>query len=70
MQLRQTSGRYNSVMDGIRKIINDEGFKGLYKGISSKLLQSVLNAAFLFMCKEALFKYTLQLISRVQKRIK
>ncbi|CAJ0916062.1 16188_t:CDS:2 [Entrophospora sp. SA101] len=44
MQLRQTSkgnGRYHSVLDGIKKIIESEGIKGLYKGISSKLLQSL-----------------------------
>ncbi|KAI9292401.1 mitochondrial carrier [Neoconidiobolus thromboides FSU 785] len=62
MQLRQSntdeSLRYESVWDGMRKIIRNEGVSGLYKGIQSKLLQSILNAAFLFMAKEALFDYT------------
>ncbi|CAG8503675.1 9395_t:CDS:10 [Cetraspora pellucida] len=61
MQLRQSSkesSRYNSVMDGVRKIIQNEGVNGLYKGITYKLLQSVLTAAFLFMYKEAFFAYS------------
>lgn len=65
MQLRQSSDdsiRYDSVFDGLRKIIKREGVQGLYKGIQSKLLQSVLTAAILFMAKEALFEYTLRLL--------
>ena len=64
MQLRQSeSARYKSTWDGFRKIIANEGYGGLYKGIASKLLQSVLTAAFLFMYKEALFKYTVAFLS-------
>jgi len=66
MQLRQSNDdsiRYNSVFDGLRKIIKKEGVQGLYKGIQSKLLQSVLTAAILFMAKEALFEYTLRLLN-------
>ncbi|CAG8530565.1 8145_t:CDS:10 [Ambispora leptoticha] len=48
MQLRQSHDsktRYDSTLDGIRKIVTNEGIGGLYKGINSKLLQSVLTAA-------------------------
>lgn len=78
MQLRQSSDdtiRYDSVFDGLRKIVKREGIQGLYKGIQSKLLQSVLTAAILFMAKEALFEYTLLLLhtlrpnSRTKQRI-
>ena len=60
MQLRQGTDqrtRYNSVMDGFRKILQHEGVNGLYKGISSKLLQSVLTAAILFSAKEEFYNY-------------
>ncbi|RHZ44454.1 hypothetical protein Glove_724g1 [Diversispora epigaea] len=64
MQLRQsTNARYRSVYDGLQKIIRDEGFGGLYKGFISKVIQSVLTAAFLFMYKEALFKYSVAFLS-------
>ncbi|KAI8391541.1 mitochondrial carrier domain-containing protein [Radiomyces spectabilis] len=49
--------RYTSIWDGFQKIIASEGIAGLYKGISSKIVQSVLTAAFLFMAKEALFDW-------------
>ena len=35
-------------MDGILTIIREEGVEGLYKGVGSKLMQSVLTAAILF----------------------
>ncbi|KAJ2537443.1 hypothetical protein EV175_006724, partial [Coemansia sp. RSA 1933] len=61
MQLKQSKNaneRYSSLMDGLRKVIANEGIAGLYKGIESKIIQSVLTASFLFMSKEALFSYT------------
>lgn len=40
--------RYKSALDGILTIIREEGVEGLYKGVASKLMQSVLTAAILF----------------------
>ncbi|KAJ2827610.1 hypothetical protein GGI24_002603 [Coemansia furcata] len=65
MQLKQSKNegeRYDSLADGLRKVIAQEGIAGLYKGIESKLLQSVLTASFLFMSKEALFSYAVKLL--------
>ncbi|KAJ2746007.1 hypothetical protein GGI20_001709 [Coemansia sp. BCRC 34301] len=65
MQLKQSKNegeRYSSLADGLRKVIAQEGIAGLYKGIESKLLQSVLTASFLFMSKEALFSYAVKLL--------
>ncbi|KAI9472759.1 hypothetical protein LPJ78_001456 [Coemansia sp. RSA 989] len=65
MQLKQSKNeneRYKSLVDGLRKVIATEGIAGLYKGIESKLLQSVLTASFLFMSKEALFSYAIKLL--------
>ncbi|KAI8806450.1 mitochondrial carrier domain-containing protein [Cladochytrium replicatum] len=59
MQLKQSASseaRYNSVMDGLNKILKNEGVKGLYKGIETKLLQSVLTSAFTFAFKEFFFE--------------
>lgn len=57
MQLKEKdeNERYKSLADSFRKIIRTEGFSGLYKGIGSKLFQSVLSAAFLFAFKEEMF---------------
>ncbi|KAL1928953.1 hypothetical protein VTP01DRAFT_2012 [Rhizomucor pusillus] len=58
MQISQKAEeRYSSIWDGFTKIIANEGVGGLYKGISSKIVQSVLTAAFLFMAKEMLFDW-------------
>ncbi|KAJ1508407.1 hypothetical protein HMI55_000391, partial [Coelomomyces lativittatus] len=66
MQLRQSksddSARYKSVLDGFNKIIHREGIKGLYKGIESKLLQSILTAALLFTAKEKFFATAVRLL--------
>ncbi|KAJ2800270.1 hypothetical protein H4R21_003244, partial [Coemansia helicoidea] len=71
MQLKQSKNeneRYASLADGLRKVIAQEGVAGLYKGIESKLLQSVLTASFLFMSKEALFSYAVKLLILIGAR--
>ncbi len=63
MQLKQDAkAKYSSLTDGFRKIIKNEGVNGLYKGIESKLMQSVLTAAFLFALKEELFGVAVKLL--------
>jgi adenine nucleotide transporter 17 len=56
MQLKQK--HKISTYEALRKIINDEGIAGLYKGLGSKLAQSVLTAAILFWAKESLVDVT------------
>jgi adenine nucleotide transporter 17 len=55
---QQGDEQYDSILDGFKKIIASEGVTGLYKGISSKIVQSVLSAAFLFLAKEVLFDWS------------
>ncbi|KAK4520267.1 uncharacterized protein ATC70_008400 [Mucor velutinosus] len=55
---QQGEEKYSSILDGFKKIIATEGVTGLYKGISSKIVQSVLSAAFLFLAKEVLFDWS------------
>ncbi|KAG0222899.1 hypothetical protein BGW42_003542 [Actinomortierella wolfii] len=66
MQLKQSDDakeRYTSIMDGFRKIVKYEGVAGLYKGIESKLLQSILTASFLFMAQASLVEYVAKLLT-------
>ncbi|KAF8914575.1 mitochondrial carrier [Mucidula mucida] len=50
--------RYKSSLDGILTIIREEGLEGLYKGVGSKLLQSVLTAAILFAGQKRIYEMT------------
>lgn len=48
----------------IRRIVKEEGYAGLYKGIGPKVTQSVLTAAFLFAFKDVLYEQTVRLRQR------
>jgi solute carrier family 25 (peroxisomal adenine nucleotide transporter), member 17 len=50
--------KYKSSVDGLKTIIEEEGFGGLYKGAGSKLTQSVLTAAFLFAAQRRIYEIT------------
>lgn len=50
--------RYKSSLDGLLTILKEEGVEGLYKGIGSKLVQSVLTAAILFACQRRIYELT------------
>ncbi|XP_050211175.1 peroxisomal nicotinamide adenine dinucleotide carrier [Mercurialis annua] len=55
---------YEGTLDAILKMIRYEGFNGFYKGMSTKIFQSVLAAAVLFMVKEELVRGTRFLLTR------
>ncbi|KAL9270134.1 Peroxisomal nicotinamide adenine dinucleotide carrier-like protein [Drosera capensis] len=55
---------YKGTADAIRKMIRYEGFSGFYKGMSTKIMQSVLAAAILFMVKEELVKGVTLLLAK------
>ncbi|OCH94540.1 mitochondrial carrier [Obba rivulosa] len=57
--------RYKSSTDGLLTIIKEEGAAGLYKGVGSKLTQSVLTAAILFMLQRRLYEITKKAIGPV-----
>ena len=50
--------RYKSSVDGILTVIKEEGISGLYKGVGSKLVQSVLTAAILFAGQKRIYEIT------------
>ncbi|KAK2600102.1 hypothetical protein QQS21_005188 [Conoideocrella luteorostrata] len=45
----------------LSRVIREEGYAGLYKGIGPKVSQSVLTAAFLFAFKDVLYEQTVRL---------
>ncbi|ANB15201.1 Yia6p [Sugiyamaella lignohabitans] len=52
---RKNNSESSSLIQGIKNIIERDGVSGLYKGLSTKVLQSALSSAFLFFFKEQLF---------------
>ncbi|KAI5926059.1 mitochondrial carrier [Camillea tinctor] len=52
----------------ISRVIREEGYAGLYKGIGPKVTQSVLTAAFLFAFKDVLYEQTIKLRSNVARK--
>uniref|UniRef100_A0A7N0ZU98 Peroxisomal nicotinamide adenine dinucleotide carrier n=1 Tax=Kalanchoe fedtschenkoi TaxID=63787 RepID=A0A7N0ZU98_KALFE len=61
LQAKQVAGgdtrhHYEGTLDAIMKMIRYEGLPGFYKGMSTKIVQSVLAAAVLFMVKEEIVK--------------
>ncbi|KAH9620205.1 hypothetical protein KSS87_016608 [Heliosperma pusillum] len=53
---KNISLRYSGTLDAIFKMIQYEGLRGFYKGMSTKIVQSVFAASVLFMMKEELVK--------------
>lgn len=54
------SRAYTSAFDGLQRILREEGVAGLYRGVGSKLVQSVLTAAILFAGQRRIY----ELVSR------
>lgn len=54
-------------LDAIIKMIHYEGLPGFYKGMSTKIVQSVFAASILFMVKEELVKAYMALAVKSQK---
>ncbi|CDP14058.1 unnamed protein product [Coffea canephora] len=55
---------YRGTLDAFIKMIRYEGFYGFYKGMGTKIVQSVLAAAVLFMVKEELVRGTRWLLTK------
>ncbi|KAJ2997008.1 hypothetical protein HDV02_005952 [Globomyces sp. JEL0801] len=57
-----------NLLDAFKRIFKNEGIKGFYNGIESKLVQSVLTAAFTFAFKEELFNNAIWLLVLLKVR--
>lgn len=59
--------KHKSSFDGLLAIIKEEGVQGLYKGVGSKLVQSVLTAAILFAGQRRIYEVTKKAITPLTK---
>lgn len=63
-----TNERSMGVLDNMKLVFRNEGVAGLYSGLNSKLLQSVLSSAFLFYAKEILFDWSVWILVLLRAR--
>lgn len=63
MHVASGSGKKEGMSQTLNRIVREEGYAGLYKGIAPKVTQSVLTAAFLFAFKDVLFDQIVRLRS-------
>jgi solute carrier family 25 (peroxisomal adenine nucleotide transporter), member 17 len=68
MHLKDADTKYSSILDGFRKILKSEGVAGLYKGIESKIVQSVTTAALMFMFKEQFYRIATLILRLLQRK--
>ncbi|RDA94862.1 hypothetical protein CP533_4276 [Ophiocordyceps camponoti-saundersi (nom. inval.)] len=64
----RNSAKKEGMSQTLRRVIKDEGYAGLYKGIGPKVTQSVLTAAFLFAFKDVLYEQTIRLRSAAARK--
>jgi len=71
LQAKGTQGvvKYAGFTDAVTKIFTSEGVVGFYKGINTKLVQTVLGAAFMFWVKEKVVVYTMFVIILLNKML-
>lgn len=55
MHIASKDGPKESLNGSLKRIVNEEGYTGLYKGIGPKVTQSAITAAFLFAFKDVLY---------------
>ncbi|KAK0612845.1 mitochondrial carrier domain-containing protein [Bombardia bombarda] len=67
-QMHVAGGKKEGVFEAINRVVKDEGYAGLYKGIGPKVTQSVLTAACLFAFKDVLYEQTVKLRGAVAKK--
>ncbi|TVY91617.1 Peroxisomal membrane protein [Lachnellula willkommii] len=65
MHVAGRDGGKENMATSMKRIVREEGYTGLYKGIGPKVTQSVLTAAFLFAFKDVLYEQTVKLRRKI-----
>ncbi|MCJ1261817.1 hypothetical protein MMC22_001685 [Lobaria immixta] len=69
MHVAKNEGPQDNMIGSLKRVVREEGWGGLYKGIGPKVTQSVITAAFLFAFKDALYAASVQARRKVPKAI-
>jgi adenine nucleotide transporter 17 len=65
MHVASKDSAKDGMMQSLRRVVREEGWSGLYKGIGPKVSQSVITAAFLFAFKDALYEASVRARTKV-----
>lgn len=65
MHVASKDGPKDGMVQSLKRVVREEGWSGLYKGIGPKISQSVIMAAFLFAFKDALYDASVKARTRV-----
>ncbi|KAK1689757.1 mitochondrial carrier domain-containing protein [Colletotrichum godetiae] len=68
MHVAGNGEKKEGMSQAISRVIREEGYAGLYKGIGPKVTQSVLTAALLFAFKDVLYEQTVKLRTIAAKK--
>jgi len=60
----KTDNGRNNIVTVLMKVYESDGLKGIFSGIEAKLLQTVLTAAFHFMCYEQIKAFIFSVLAR------
>jgi len=60
--------QYSSILDAVTQIMKKEGLGGYYRGINTKITQSILGAALLLVCKEKITELTRDMFERMNTK--
>lgn len=69
MHVARQKGPRDGMMQSLKRVVRDEGWSGLYKGIVPKVTQSVVTAAFLFAFKDALYEMSVQARRKIPAKL-
>ncbi|MCJ1423798.1 hypothetical protein MMC29_001683 [Sticta canariensis] len=69
MHVAKKESPQDNMMGSLKRIVREEGWGGLYKGIGPKVTQSVITAAFLFAFKDALYAASVEARRKVPKTL-
>eukprot|EP01132_Coremiostelium_polycephalum_P005776 gene5776-7186_t len=67
--MSSTESPYKGTLDAIIKIFKSDGILGFFKGMPSKMVQTVLGAAFMFLVKEKIVNYTVLCLFFLKSRL-
>ena len=69
MHVASRQGPRDGMMQSLKRVVREEGWSGLYKGIVPKVTQSVITAAFLFAFKDALYEMSVQARRKIPAKL-